>query len=154
MVQVDVTSLALDTQVNAPVVFLKERDGTKILPIWIGFAEAASIARALEHIKPERPLTHDLMAALLNGMDAKLLRIVINKVENDTYYARIYLQKDSHIIEIDARPSDSIALALRMGAPIYIENEVMEKAIDLAHYGGLKENLMNVEPEKFGELDL
>jgi hypothetical protein len=127
VVQVDVSKLVLDESFQNPVVVLKEIEGTRIVPIWIGHAEASAIAFALEKIQPERPFTHDLLKAVIQGMDGEVKKIVINKLENNTFFARIIIEMDSKLISIDARPSDSIALALRVQVPIFVSEDVMDE---------------------------
>ncbi len=128
VVPVRVSRLVYDESVQAPVVILKETEGKRILPIWIGHAEANAIAYALDGRVPERPLTHDLIARILMGLGAKLEKIVINQLKENTFYARIILKTNSGMISIDARPSDSIALALRTNSPIYVSRDVMDES--------------------------
>ncbi len=156
LIRVEVSAVALDRDRGAPIVFLREKEGNRVLPIWIGPFEAVSIALELEGVKLQRPITHDLMKLILDGLDTRVLRVEINELKNNTYYARIYLQKDDHILEVDARPSDSIALALRTNAPIYIKEEVMKKGVtfEFSDESELKNKLQHLEPEFFGEIDL
>lgn len=156
MIEVKVPFIAYDPVSKMPVVFLKEQDGNKVIPIWIGPAEALSIGLALEHIKTQRPLTHDLVINLLNGLDASIIKVVVTTIKNDTYYARLYLKKDNSIIEVDARPSDSIALALRSECPIYAEEEVFEKgrAFTINEESDLENKFQKLKPEDFGKFSL
>jgi hypothetical protein len=128
IIQVHVSRIVYDESVQTPIVILKENDGNRILPIWIGHAEASAIAYALEGVKVERPLTHDLIARIIVGVGANVEKIVINQLKENTFYARIILRMDSRIISIDARPSDSIAIALRTNAPIFVSRDVMEES--------------------------
>jgi uncharacterized protein len=126
MVEVKVQSLGLDRSSNTPVVILQERDGTRVLPIWIGPGEASAIAMELAGMKFSRPLTHDLFASVIIGMGGTLQRVLITKVVENTYFAELIIQRDSELISVDARPSDSIAIALRMAATIYTTEDLLE----------------------------
>ncbi len=128
IVRVEVLRVVFDESLEAPVVILKEVDGDRILPIWIGHPEATAIVYALEEIDIERPLTHDLLKTVIETFGGKVEKIVVNKLVSNTFYARIIVRKDSTLFSIDARPSDSVALALRTGAPIYVAEEVMERS--------------------------
>lgn len=128
LVAVRVDRVTLDTQTNRFVVVLKDDVHGRWLPIVVGNTEAQAIALQLEHIIPPRPLTHDLIKNLLDSMEAKIARVVVNDLRENTYYALISLRLDGNHTEIDARPSDAIALALRMQAPIFVAEEVMKKA--------------------------
>lgn len=118
MIEVFVSRLGLDSTSNSYVVVLQEKDGTRLLPIWIGQPEADSIVKHIHHVKSPRPIAHDLVQSLILGMGAHLIGANITRVEDRTYYAELLLQHDGSIVKIDARPSDSIAIALRLGAPI------------------------------------
>jgi uncharacterized protein len=126
MVEVKVQSLGLDRTSNTPVVILQEKEGTRVLPIWIGPGEASAIAMELAGMKFARPLTHDLFASVILGFGGSLKRVVITKVVENTYYAELLIQRGSDLISIDARPSDSIAIALRMDAAIFTTEELLE----------------------------
>ncbi len=137
---------------------LKEKFGERTLPIWIGDNEAMAIAMSLEGIKPPRPLTHDLIKILLDAFKSRVTKIVINDLQNETYYARIYLESDSEIFSVDARPSDSIALALRYGAAIFVEDNIMEKNGLIFKGDSVEEELKNklrtTKPEDFGKFQI
>ncbi|HFE63664.1 MAG TPA: hypothetical protein ENK14_04510 [Caldithrix sp.] len=126
MIEVKINGLFL-TQSQASGVILKELHGDRTLPIIIGEYEAQSIALGLEKIKPPRPITHDLTLRLLETLGAKIERIVVTELKNNTYFAVIYLRRKVKVYEVDSRPSDAIALAVRQNIPIYVEDEVMEK---------------------------
>ena len=126
MFEVKVQSLGLDRTSNTPVVILQEKEGTRVLPIWIGPSEASAIAMELAGMKFSRPLTHDLFASVILGFGGALKRVVITKVIENTYYAELFIQRGSEVITIDARPSDSIAIALRMEAAIFTTAELLE----------------------------
>jgi len=147
-----------DQQFHTYVVLLKEKFGERTLPIWIGDNEAMAIAMCLEGIKPARPLTHDLIKILLDVLESKIVKIVINDLKNETYFARIYLESDGKLHAIDARPSDSIALALRVNATIFVEDNIMDKN-GLVFKGDsieeeLKNKLRSTKPEEFGKFEI
>ena len=126
MVEVKVQSLGLDRTSNTPVVILQEQDGTRVLPIWIGPGEASAIAMELAGMKFARPLTHDLFASVIVGMGGALQRVMITKVVENTYFAELIIRRNTEIISVDARPSDSIAIALRMEASIFTTDDLLE----------------------------
>jgi uncharacterized protein len=126
MVEVKVQSLGLDRSSNTPVVILQEQDGARVLPIWIGPGEASAIAMELAGMKFSRPLTHDLFASVIVGLGGSLQRVMITKVVDNTYFAELIIQRNSELISVDARPSDSIAIALRMSAAIYTTDDLLE----------------------------
>ncbi|MDR7554741.1 MAG: bifunctional nuclease family protein [Armatimonadota bacterium] len=125
-----VRRVALDQQ-NNPVVLLVDEDETIALPIWIGQAEAMAIAMRLQSVQPPRPMTHDLLANVLEQLATKVLKVVVSDVRDATYYAEIHLSRNGTAYVIDSRPSDAIALALRADAPIYVEDKVAAQAISL-----------------------
>lgn len=113
---------------NVPIVLLREQNGSRYLPIWIGAAEATAIATAMEEVEPPRPLTHDLMVLVVQELGATVTRVVITAMRDSVFYADLVLTKDEEEIHISARPSDSIALAVRTGAPVYADPSVLEEA--------------------------
>src|SRR3979490_484650 len=125
MIEVTVSRLGLDSSTNSYVVVLQERDGTRLLPIWIGQPEAESIVLHMHNVKRSRPLTHDLVRSLIVGMGAQLRRGHITSVEDRTYFAELHIQHADSLVHIDARPSDSIAIALRLGAPIFVSEVLL-----------------------------
>ena len=128
LVEVRVQSLGLDRSSNTPVVILQEEDGERVLPIWIGPGEASAIAMQLADMEFSRPLTHDLLVSVVGGLGGSLQKVVITKVEQSTYYAELLIRRNGEVFSVDARPSDSIAVALRMDARIYAEEELLERA--------------------------
>ena len=133
MIEVKVQSLGLDRTSNTPVVILQEMDGTRVLPIWIGPGEASAIAMELAGMKFSRPLTHDLFVSMVRGLGGMLMRVLITKVIDNTYYAELIIQRGAEVISVDARPSDSIAIALRMEARIFTTDELLENtSIEIA----------------------
>jgi hypothetical protein len=128
-----IAGLTVDPMTNSPIVILKEIGGERTLPIWIGLLEATAIASELEGIKFSRPMTHDLLKNIMSLMDVKVNKIEVCDLKNNTYFALIYLDHKGREISIDARPSDALALSLRMGAPIFVSEDVIKKSsqIDL-----------------------
>ena len=130
MVEMAVARLGIDSTTNSYVVVLREKGGPRILPIWIGQPEAEAIASHLNGVKRERPLTHDLARNLVVGLGGVLRRVTISRVEENTYFAELHLQRDDAIVQVDARPSDSIALALRLAAPIFAQEALLVRPDD------------------------
>ena len=127
MVEVTVARLGLDSSTQSYVVILQEKGGSRLLPIWIGQPEAESIVMQMKNVRRERPLTHDLCKHLILGMGGSLRRVQITKVQKNTYYAELHIQQrgSADVVSIDARPSDSIAIALRLQAPIYAQESLL-----------------------------
>ena len=128
MRQRKVSGIALDPFTNSPIVILKDELNEKTLPIWIGFMEASSIAMELEKTPRIRPITHDLVKNLLEKLKYSVTKIEVTDLRDDTFYARIYLQKEDEEYSLDSRPSDAIAIALRTDSPIFVNEEVIEKS--------------------------
>ena len=128
MLQVQVRHVGFDRRANSPVVLLADTNQARFLPIWIGTFEARAIAMELEGVPPPRPLTHDLMKNILEQVGVQFQKIVVSALRENTYYARIYLTSADGQVEIDSRPSDAIALALRFGRPIFVAQGIFEKA--------------------------
>jgi bifunctional DNase/RNase len=120
--------VSFDLVGKQPIVLLKTADGNKFLPIWIGHPEAAAILMKLQGATPPRPMTHDLVNEILGELDARVLRITVTELRENTFYAQITVQRDGTEVEIDSRPSDAIALAIRAEAPIYAADEVIEES--------------------------
>ena len=129
-----VRGLALDPVTNAPIVILKAEGGSRLLPIWIGLFEANAIAIEMEKIAAPRPMTHDLLKNAIELLDARMERMVVDNLRENTFFASIYLRSDGRERRLDARPSDAIALALRTGAPIFVTDDVLTRSrgIELA----------------------
>jgi bifunctional DNase/RNase len=128
MIEMTIDSIRMSLMNYQRVVILKEKDGERYLPIWIGPAEADSIAIKLQDVEVPRPMTHDLLCSAIQALGARINSIVVNELRNDTFYARIFVVVDGRDLEIDSRPSDAIALAVRVQVPIYAEESVLEKA--------------------------
>jgi hypothetical protein len=161
-VEMKVSGLTIDPLTNTPIVILKDLDGKRAVPIWIGLFEASAIATELEKISFSRPMTHDLLREMVKILDGKVIKIEIIDLKNNTFFALIHLMKDGNVVTIDSRPSDAIALALRVNAPIYIAEQVIEKSrsIDFVKKGEeldklkkeeLKDFLENLSDEDFGK---
>ena len=159
-IEMSVKGLTLDPLTNMPIVILKDLEDKRVLPIWIGLFEANAIALELEKITTPRPMTHDLMRDVIAGLNARVIKVVVNDLKNNTFYAVIHLNSNGNQIVIDSRPSDAIALALRSGAPIYVSAEVVNKAksIDMTKESEdadqLKEWLENLKPKDFGKYQM
>jgi len=133
MIEIRVQSLGLDQASQTPVVILQEADGERVLPIWIGPGEASAIAMQLAGMKFGRPLTHDLAASLVRGLGGVLSRVVITRVEDNTYFAEMVITRGDEVISVDARPSDSIAIALRLDCPLFTSDALLAAtAIELS----------------------
>ena len=127
LVEVTVDRLGLDGATKSPVVVLKEDDGDRALPIWIGPGEASAIHMQMSNITVGRPLTHDLLVSTIRELGGTLTRVVITRVEQNTYFAEMHLTLDGRTVTVDARPSDSIAVALRTGSPIFAEADLLDR---------------------------
>ena len=126
MIQMRVMGIAIDTRTGNPIVVLNDMENRKALPIWIGSAEASSIIRKIENLKVLRPMTHDLMINFIKATGYDIEKVEINDVENETYFSTVYVSnREGKVLEVDARPSDAIALALRAEAPIYVTEKVL-----------------------------
>ena len=128
MVELTIESIRVSLMNYQRVVILKEKDSDRYLPIWIGPAEADAIAVRLQEVAVARPLTHDLLRSIIDSLGASVDYVIVNDLSNDTFFARIMLQIDGRVMEIDSRPSDAIALAVRVQVPIYADESVLEKA--------------------------
>src|ERR671927_1347160 len=128
MIRVTVDSIRVSLLTQHRVVVLRESDSRRYLPIWIGPFEADAIALALQGHEPQRPMTHDLLKSIFGELGATISHILVNDIDDNTFFARIVVEQGSHTIEIDARPSDAIALAVRTDVPIYVESHVLEQA--------------------------
>ncbi len=125
-VEMKIRGLMMDPVTNMPIVILKDVGGNSVLPIWVGVYEANAIALEIEKVATPRPMTHDLIKTLLLGLNAGLRKIVVSELKDDTFYAVIWLDRDGELISVDSRPSDALALALRLDCPIYVEESVLK----------------------------
>lgn len=171
MIEVVVSRLGLDSSTQSYVVILQEKDGERLLPIWIGQPEAESIVMQMHNVKRVRPLTHDLCKSIIVGLGGKLQRVHITRVEKNTYFAELHIARNGDMVQVDARPSDSIAIALRLSAPIFAAETLLtdvqveeqtESAFDAEQLRNaaelsaeqLKEYLERLRPEDFGKFNL
>ncbi len=127
-VEMKIRGLMMDPVTNMPIVILKDVHGAAVLPIWVGIYEANAIALEIEKVSTPRPMTHDLLKNLLLGLDTQVHKVVVCDLREDTFYALIWLEKDGQTISIDSRPSDALALALRVDCPIFVEDEVLKNS--------------------------
>ena len=163
-VEMKVRGLALDPLSNMPIIILRDEEDKRSLPIWVGIFEANAIALELEKIATPRPMTHDLIKNILEVLEARVLKVVVNDLRDNTFFAVIHLQLAEAELTVDSRPSDAIALALRVGAPIFVEEEVVRKAksVEVAKEAEgitpddrekIKEWIENLKPEDFGKFN-
>ncbi len=161
MHKVSIAGLTMDPASNTPIIILKSEEDEQAVPIWIGLLEATSIASALQNIKYERPMTHDLLKNFADTLQISIVKVEVCDLKDNTFYARIYFVSKDKSFDIDARPSDAIALALRFKAPIYVEDSVMQKSkisdgeaevLDTSEEGKKwADYLENLSPDDFGK---
>ncbi len=162
MVEMKVEGLTLDPLTNMPIIILKDLQGEKSLPIWVGFFEANAIALEIEKITTPRPMTHDLIKNLVSVMKAQIKHILVSDLKDNTFYAVISLSVGDSTLTVDSRPSDAIAIALRAKAPIFVNESVIESAKSLDIPDSVKEKsaekdqwknwLENIKPKDFGDI--
>lgn len=162
MVEMKVEGLTLDPLTNMPIVILKDITGAKALPIWVGIFEANAIALEIEKISTPRPMTHDLLKNMISSLKAEINHILVSELKDNTFYAVICLAYNGNTLNIDSRPSDAIALALRVRAPIYVDEKVIEaaKSIELSDQDIKKAQdkdqwkkwIENIKPQDFGHI--
>ena len=156
-IEMTIKGLMIDPITNMPIVILKDNEGNRILPIWVGIFEANAIALQIENVFTPRPMTHDLLKNVLGDLEANVQKIVVCELKDNTFYAMIYLKRNGDVIAIDSRPSDAIALALRTKSPIFVEESVVEsaKGIDLTNDEADSEKLQKwlegLDPEDLGK---
>ena len=156
-IEMMIKGLMVDPITNMPIVLLRDKDGQKVLPIWVGVFEANAIALQIENITPQRPMTHDLLTNVIHDLKADIQKIVVSDLKENTFYALIYLSIGGEVMAIDARPSDAIALALRASAPIFVEDRVIDNArsVDIAPDKGDSERLQkwleNLDSDAMGK---
>src|SRR6202161_192081 len=126
--EVKIRGLMMDPVTNMPVVVLKETSGSGVLPIWVGIYEANAIALEIEKVQTPRPMTHDLLKNVITGLDVRGQKVVVSDLKDDTFYALIWMERDGHLISMDSRPSDALALALRLDCPIFVEEQVLKNS--------------------------
>jgi uncharacterized protein len=156
-IEMSIKGLMVDPITNTPIVILRDKDGQKVLPIWVGIFEANAIALQIENIATPRPMTHDLLRNVIHDLRAEVQKIVVCDLQENTFYAMIYLELNGGTVAIDARPSDAIALALRTRAPIFVEDTVIDNAktvdftIEQADSDRLHKWLESLDPEDLGK---
>jgi bifunctional DNase/RNase len=156
-IEMTIKGLMVDPITNTPIVILRDKEGDRVLPIWVGIFEANAIALQIENVTTPRPMTHDLLRNVIQDLKASVDRVVVSDVQDNTYYAMIYLTLNGETMAIDARPSDAIALALRTRAPIFVEEQVVEHARTV-DFGSEKPDaerlqkwLENLDPDDLGK---
>ena len=154
--EVKIRGLMMDPVTNMPVVILKETQGSGVLPIWVGIYEANAIALEIEKVQTPRPMTHDLLKNFILGMDVHVRKVVVSELKDETFYALIWMERDGELISLDSRPSDALALALRLDCPIFVEDEVLKTSkvstsvSDKNSSESLRKMLDNFSDEDFG----
>jgi bifunctional DNase/RNase len=155
-IEMTIKGLMVDPITNMPIIILRDKDGQRVLPIWVGVFEANAIALQMENVTTPRPMTHDLLKNVISDLKADIQKIVVSDLKENTFYALIYLLVNGEPVAIDARPSDAIALALRARAPIFVEDAVIDhaKTIDFApdkeNAERLQKWLEGLDPESMG----
>ena len=142
-VEMKIRGLMVDPVTNMPIVVLKDVSGNAVLPIWVGIYEANAIALEIEKVPTPRPMTHDLIRNLLFGLETGVKKIVVNDLKDDTFFAVIWLERNGEMISVDSRPSDALAIALRLDCPIYVDETVLKtsKAVAAVSEAGSNEEL-------------
>ena len=152
-----IKGLMVDPITNMPIVILKDKEEKKVLPIWVGVFEANAIALQIENVLPPRPMTHDLLLNVIGNLNGRITKVVISDLKENTFFALIQLEVNGNAVSVDARPSDALALALRVKAPIYAEDNVIEEAktldfsSDKASPERLAKWLENLDPKELGK---
>lgn len=156
-IEMTIKGLMVDPITNMPIIILRDKEGQRVLPIWVGVFEANAIALQIENVTTPRPMTHDLLRNVIHDLHAKVVKVVVSDLRENTFYALIYLQRDGEVIAVDARPSDAIALALRARVPIFVEEAVIDNArsIDVStekvDSERLQKWLESLDPEELGK---
>ena len=127
-VEMKIRGLMMDPVTNMPIVVLKDTQGTAILPIWVGIYEANAIALEIEKVQTPRPMTHDLLKNLLLGLEVRVHKVVVSDLKDDTFYALIWMEREGKLMSMDSRPSDALALALRLDCPIFVDDAVLKNS--------------------------
>jgi len=151
-----IRGLMMDPVTNMPIVVLKDPSSDAVLPIWVGIYEANAIALEIEKVATPRPMTHDLIKNVLTGLEARVHKVVVTELRDDTFFAVIWMERDGQVISIDSRPSDALAIAMRLDCPIYVDDEVLKSSklaatiSDRASNEELRKLLENMNDEDFG----
>ena len=157
-IEMTIKGLTVDRATNMPIILLRDKDGDRVLPIWVGGAEANAIEMQIENVSVPRPMTHDLLKNVIQDLHGDIKKIVVYDLKENTFYAMIYVSTNGEVVAIDSRPSDAIALALRVKAPIFVEEEIITKA-KTSPMGGPEELqaehlqlwLESLEPDELGK---
>ena len=155
-VEMKIRGLMMDPVTKMPIVVLKDPAGDAVLPIWVGIYEANAIALEIEKVATPRPMTHDLIKNVLTGLDSKVHKVVVTELRDDTFFAVIWIEREGRYISIDSRPSDALAVAMRLDCPIYVEDEVLKSSklaatvSDRVSNEELRKLLENMNDEDFG----
>ena len=155
-VEMKIRGLMMDPVTNMPIVVLKDPSGDAVLPIWVGIYEANAIALEIEKVATPRPMTHDLIKNVLMGLDTKVHKVVVTELRDDTFFAVIWIEREGRFISIDSRPSDALAVAMRLDCPIFVEDEVLKSSklaatvSDRVSNEELRKLLENMNDEDFG----
>jgi len=156
-IEMTIKGLMVDPITNMPIVILRDKEGNRVLPIWVGVFEANAIALQIENVSTPRPMTHDLLKNVISDLRGRIERIVVSDLKENTFFALIYLNVNGEVMAIDARPSDAIALALRARAPIFVEEKVIDQAktVDITPDKGETERLQkwleSLDPDDMGK---
>lgn len=156
LVEMQIKGLMLDPVTNVPIVILRDADGQRVLPIWVGPSEANAIALQIENLAPPRPMTHDLLREVVAALAGEVARVIISDLRNGTFFAYLEIRQGSEVILVDARPSDALALAARTRAPIFVRQSVLEQArsvevaTDQADQDRLQRWLESLDPDEMG----
>ncbi len=156
-VEMKIRGLMMDPVTNMPIVILKDVEGKSVLPIWVGVYEANAIALEIEKVATPRPMTHDLIKNILMGMTTGVRKVVVSELKDDTFFALIWIEHNGEMISIDARPSDALAVALRLDCPIYVDDDVLKSSkvssavSDKANSEELRRWLENLNDEDLGQ---
>jgi hypothetical protein len=156
-IEMTIKGLMIDPITNMPIIILRDKDGQRVLPIWVGVFEANAIALQIENVSTPRPMTHDLLRNVIQDLQARIVKIVVSDLKENTFFALIYLKRNGDCIVVDARPSDAIALALRARAPIFVEDAVIDSARSLditpekADSERLQKWLESLDPDELGK---
>ncbi|MBM3740662.1 MAG: bifunctional nuclease family protein [Acidobacteria bacterium] len=127
-IEMKIRGLMMDPGTNMPIVILKDVNGNAILPIWVGVYEANAIALEIEKVATQRPMTHDLIRTILHGLDAGVQKVVVSELRDDVFYAVIWVERNGSLISVDSRPSDALAIALRLDCPIFVDDSVLQNS--------------------------
>jgi bifunctional DNase/RNase len=156
LIEMQIKGLMLDPVTNVPIVILRDMDGKRVLPIWVGPAEASAIALQIENVAPPRPMTHDLLRDVIGALGVSVSRVIISDLKGSTFFAYLELRQGAEVILVDARPSDAVALAARTRAPVFVDALVLEQAksgevaTDQADQDRLQRWLESLDPDEMG----